>query len=277
MRFCFFALSLTTAALLSSFVTVHAQTAQSLNGMHFSTASVVALVNGKEIPMAAFELSLQGQLRSGAQDSQALREKVRRDLVIQAVLAQEAEKARLDQTPFVAQRLVAARHAVLAQAWQQQWVDANVPTDAELAAEYEALKARTGDKEYQIRQVVVRDETAAKLLLDQLDAGKTITELAQAYSIETVGKDQGGLLPWLTPNNLVAPLNEAVRKAVVGQRLPEPVRTPGGHHVVEVVAERPFILPSLDELRGQIAQNVMQRKLAVAVQQQLNEATIQIK
>jgi peptidyl-prolyl cis-trans isomerase C len=167
----FFALSLTTAALLSSVVTVHAQTAQSLNGTQLSATPVLALVNGRDIPMAAFELSLKDQLRSVAQDSQALREKVRRDLVFQAVLAQLAEKARLDQTPFVAQHLVAARHAVMAQAWQQQWEDANLPTDAELAADYEALKARTGNKEYQMRQVVVQDETAAKLLLNQLDAG----------------------------------------------------------------------------------------------------------
>jgi parvulin-like peptidyl-prolyl isomerase len=84
-------------------------------------------------------------------------------------------------------------------------------------------------------------------------------------------------LPWLTPNNLVAPLAEVVRKAVVGQRLSDPVRTPGGYHVVEVVAERPFILPSLDVFRGQISQIVMLKKLAVAVQLHLNDATIQIK
>jgi peptidyl-prolyl cis-trans isomerase C len=114
-------------------------------------AAAIAQVNGKAISLAAFEQALQDQLRAGTPDSPALREAIRRDLVIQAVLAQEAEKARLDRTPELEQRLAAARSALLAQAWQQQWLNANPPTEAEVQAEYDQLKARTGNKEYQIR------------------------------------------------------------------------------------------------------------------------------
>lgn len=242
-----------------------------------SGPSAVAQVNGKPIERAAFEQALLEQLRMGAQDSPALREAVRRDLVIQAVLAEQGEKAALDKTPAVEQRLAAARRQVLAQAWQQQWVNANPPSDAELEAEYQALKTRTGEKEYQIRQVVVRDETAARLVLEQIKAGKSLAEMARTYSIETLGKEEGGLLPWLTPGTLVAPLGEAIGKLAVGQRLPEPVRTASGFHIVELVAERPFSMPPLEQLRPQLIQAVAQRKLARAVQQQVDSARIELR
>lgn len=273
--------SLLAAAVLSTMATsTKAQTtprAPASAAAQQAQTPAIAQVNGKAIPLAAFEQALQDQLRMGAQDSPALREAVRRDLVIQAVLVQEAEKARLDRTPAVEQRLAAARNSVLVQAWQQQWLDANPPTDAELQAEYNTLKERAGSKEYQIRQVVVRDETAAQLVLEQLKAGKSLAEMAKQYSIEPLGKEEGGLLPWVTAGALVPPMGEAVAKARVGQMLPEPVRTANGFHIVQVVADRPFTMPPLDQVRGQLMQNIAQRKLSAAVQEQVNAAKIELR
>lgn len=273
--------SLLAAAILSTMATsTKAQTtprASASAAAQQAQTPAIAQVNGKAIPLAAFEQTLQDQLRMGAQDSPALHEAVRRDLVIQAVLVQEAEKARLDRTPAVEQRLAAARNTVLAQAWQQQWLDANPPTDAELQAEYNTLRERAGSKEYQIRQVVLRDETAAKLVMDQIKAGKSLADMAKQYSIEPLGKEEGGLLPWVTAGALVPPMGEAVAKARVGQMLPEPVRTANGFHIVQVVADRPFTMPPLDQVRGQLMQNIAQRKLSAAVQEQVNAAKIELR
>lgn len=263
--------------LLTFLMTMPAAKAQTPSRPPTAAEATVALVNGKPIAAASFEQALQEQLRMGAQDGVALREAVRRDLVIRAVLVELAEKSRLDSAPHIEQRLAAARQSVLAQAWQQQWLDKNPPTDAELQAEYAAVKERAGTKEVQIRQVVLRDETAAKLVMEQIKAGKTLAEMATAYSLEPLGKEDGGLLPWVTPASLVAPLNEVVARAKVGQRLPEPVRTANGFHIVELVAERPFALPPLDQLRPQLVQAVAQRKLTAAIQEQVNKAKIELK
>jgi len=270
--------SLLAAAILSTITTcTKAQSNHRAVAVAASQTTSIAQVNGKAISLAAFEQALQDQLRAGNPDSPALREAIRRDLVIQSVLAQEAEKARLDRTPELEQRLAAARSALLAQAWQQQWLNDNPPTDAEVQAEYDQIKARTGNKEYQIRQVVLRDETAAKLVMDQIKAGKPLADMAKEYSIEPLGKEEGGLLPWVTPAALVQPLGDVVSKARVGQLHPEPVRTANGIHIIQVVAERPFTLPPLAELRGQLLQNIAQRKLSAAVQEQVNAAKIELR
>jgi len=237
----------------------------------------VARVNDEGVSVALFELALKDQIRAGAQDSAALREGVRRDLVLQTFLAQQAVKQRLDKAADVLLRAESARKAVLAGAWQQQWLQANPVSDAEVQAEYQALATRTGDKEYQIRQVVVREETSARLLLDQVKGGKKLDELARSYSIDPQSKAEGGLMPWVNAGALIAPLGEVVAKAKAGQLLPEPVKTAVGWHVLELVGERPFALPTLEQIKPQLQQSLAQRKLEAAIQAEINKAKIELR
>lgn len=237
----------------------------------------VARINDEGVPLALFELALKDQLRAGAQDSPVLREAIRRDLVLQTFLAQQATKQRLDKAAEVQLRAELARKAVLAAAWQQQWLQTNPVSDAEVQAEYTALVARSGDKEYQIRQVVLRDETSARLVLDQVKSGKKLEELARSYSIDPQSKNEGGLLPWANVGMLVTPLGDAVAKAKAGQMLSEPVKTAVGWHVLELVGERPFVLPPLEQLKPQLQQSLAQRKLEAAIQADINRARIELR
>ncbi len=237
----------------------------------------VARVNDEGVSVALFELALRDQLRAGAQDSPALREGVRRELVLQTFLAQQATRQRLDKAADVQLRMEAARKSVLAGAWQQQWLQDNSVSDAEVQAEYAALVKRAGDKEYQIRQVVLRDETSARLVLDQVKAGKKLEELARSYSIDAASKAEGGLVPWVNAGALVAPLGEVVSQAKAGQMVAEPVKTAVGWHVLELVAERPFAVPSLEQIKPQLQQSLAQRKLEAAIQAAVNKAKIELR
>lgn len=237
----------------------------------------VARVNDEAVPLASFDLVLKDQLRAGAQDSAALREGIRRDLVLQTFLAQQALKSRLDKAAEVQLRMELSRKAVLASAWQQQWLKDNAVSDADVQAEYAALVTRSGDKEYQIRQVVLRDETSARLVLDQIKGGKKLEELARNYSIDAASKAEGGLVPWVNAGALIAPLGDVVRKAAVGQLLAEPVKTAVGWLVLELVAERPLTLPPLEQIKPQLQQSLAQRKLEAAIQADVNKAKIELR
>lgn len=239
----------------------------------------VASVNGQPIEVSAFELSLQEQLATGVTDSPTVREAVRRDLVIESVLAQEAEKSKLDQGSAFRLRMEAARKRLLAQAWQQQWLQANAPTNKELAEEYEAVLKRAGSKQYRIRQVVLRDETAARLVLQQIRQGKSLGDLAREYSVEPLGKSEGGLLPWVTAADLVEPLGQVVaslQTGQTGQTVTEPVRSTNGWHILQVEADRPYVPPTAAQLRPQLIQAVSQRKLSAAAQALVNKARIEM-
>ncbi len=242
-----------------------------------SDKSEVARVNDEGVSAALFELALKDQLRAGAQDSAALRDGIRRDLVLQTFLAQQAVKSRLDKAVDVQLRVESARKSVLAAAWQQQWLQDNPVSDAEVQAEYAALVTRSGNKEYQIRQVLLRDETSARLVLDQIKGGKKLEEMARTYSVDATSKAEGGLVPWVNAGVLIAPLGEVVAKAKIGQLVTEPVKTAAGWHVLELVAERPFTLPAIEQLKPQLQQSLAQRKLETAIQADVNKAKLELR
>lgn len=240
-------------------------------------AARVATVNGEPIGLGLFELVLQERLMAGVVDSPALRDAIRRDLIVQAVLAQEAEKASLDQSTAFRTKALATRKRLLAEAWQQQWIQVNPPTEQELTEEYEATLRRAGRKEYRIRQVVLRDETAARLVLQQVRQGKSLADMAREYSVEPLGKSEGGLLPWVTVADLVEPLGQVVADLKIGQIVSEPVRSSNGWHILQVEADRPYVPPVAAQIRPQLVQAVIQRRLRAAAQDLVNKSRIELR
>ena len=235
---------------------------------------VVAEVNGQPIHTYAFEKLLIEQLQAGIADSVELRKKIRDELVIQTLLGQLAMEEGVDQSKEVELAFESARRGILADAWRQNWVRENPVSENDIMVEYNASIQKLGEKEYQLRQVVVADETAAMLILDQLDTGKELGDLATRYTIEAGGKKSKGLLPWVSPSLLLSPLGDLVSQSKSGDLIKSPVRTKAGWHIVRVEGVRPLKPPTLEQLRNQIAQGILQQRMTQNIQNLLNQAKI---
>jgi len=235
----------------------------------------VAAVNGQPIGAFAFETLLLEQLRSGTRDSVDLRKNIRDELVIQTLLSQLAMEEGLDQSKEVELAFDSARRTILSQAWRQNWARENPVTEQEIQKEYNATVKRLGNTEYQLRQVVVADETAAFLIVDQMEAGKSLGELASKYTIESGGKKSKGLLPWVSPSLLLPPLGDLIPKAKEGEVLDSPVRTQAGWHIVKVEGVRKLKPPSLEQLQSQVRQGILQKKMTREIQKLLDQAKIE--
>ena len=235
----------------------------------------VAAVNGQPIGAFAFETLLLEQLRSGTRDSVDLRKNIRDELVIQTLLSQLAMEEGLDQSKEVNLAFESARRTILSQAWRQNWARENPVTQDEIQKEYNATVKRLGNTEYQLRQVVVADETAAFLIVDQMEAGKSLGELASKYTIESGGKKSKGLLPWVSPSLLLPPLGDLIPNAKEGDVLDAPVRTQAGWHIVKVEGVRKLKPPSLEQLQSQVKQGILQKKMTQEIQKLLDKAKIE--
>ena len=235
----------------------------------------VAAVNGQPIGAFAFETLLLEQLRNGTRDSVDLRKNIRDELVIQTLLSQLAMEEGLDQSKEVNLAFESARRTILSQAWRQNWARENPVTQDEIQKEYNATVKRLGNTEYQLRQVVVADETAAFLIVDQMEAGKSLGELASKYTIESGGKKSKGLLPWVSPSLLLSPMGDLIPKAKEGDLLDAPVRTQAGWHIVKVEGVRKLKPPSLEQLQSQVKQGILQKKMTQEIQKLLDKAKIE--
>ncbi|HTH94660.1 MAG TPA: peptidylprolyl isomerase [Rhodocyclaceae bacterium] len=223
-------------------------------------------VNGKVIPKARIEALVAGQVQQGQPDTPELRNAVKEELIRREVLVQAAQKAGVDKQGDVQTQIEMARQQVIIGAYLQNFVKNNPPTDAQVRQEYEAIKARLGDKEYHARHILVQTEDEAKAIIARLNKGDKFADLAK-QSLDPGSKDRGGDLGWASPASYVQPFADALVALKPGAYTKDPVKTDFGYHVIELDEVRDLKIPTLEEATPQIKQRLAQQ----IVEKQVNE------
>ena len=223
-------------------------------------------VNGEAQSNARAEVLLREQLGRGVADSAELRKSVREHLINQAMMAQEARRNGLDKDPLVQAQMELAQQNILAQAWQQKVLSETVIKEDELRAEYAQQMARIGKQEYLVRHLLVAEEATAKLLIEKLQAGTKMADLAAEYSRDTSSKYHGGLTEWTNITNFLPPVAEAVAKLAKGKLEPLPVHSDAGWHVLLLEDQRAFTPPTLEAIKPQLVQIIAARSLEARAQ-----------
>lgn len=232
-------------------------------------------VNGIVQSNARAELLLRDQLARGVADSPALRGGVRDTLINMALMEQQARNAGLDKDTLVQAQIELARQNILAQAWQQKVLSEAVVSEAELQSEYALQVARLGDKELLVRHLLVSDEMTAKLLIEKLQSGSPLAELAKEYSRDTTTQSRGGLTDWTLPVNLLPAVAEAVAKLSKGKFTTQAVHSELGWHILQLEDTRAFKAPSLEELKGQLNQIIARRIIDARIKSLRDTAKVQ--
>ncbi len=224
----------------------------------------VALVNGVAIPQARVDLRVNVAATQGGQpDSPELRKAVRDDLINLEVLSQAAVKEGLDKHSDTAQQLELARQSVLAGAFVQDYVNKHPIDEAVLKQDYEAMKARVGDKEYKLSHILVPTEEEAKAIAKRVKK-EAFSKVAKQKSQDPGSKDKGGDLGWSVPANYVQPFGEAVVKLKKGQ-ISEPVQTQFGWHVIKLEDTRELKVPTFEEIKPRLEQRRKQEAVQKAI------------
>ncbi|MBJ7308762.1 peptidyl-prolyl cis-trans isomerase [Rugamonas sp. CCM 8940] len=231
-------------------------------------------VNGKAIPAARVDQMVKQVVAQGQQqDSPQLREAIKKELIGREVLIQEADKQGYGMRPEVKSQIENTRQSVIINAMLADYVKKNPVKDAEIKAEYDKYKAAMGEKEYHSRHILVGSEAEAKDIITKLKAGGKFEELAK------VSKDgsanNGGDLGWMAPGKLVKPFADAMVALKNGQYTETPVKTEFGFHVIKLEESRASKLPSLEEVKGQIAEAMQQKKIAAFRDDLMKKAKIQ--
>jgi len=234
----------------------------------------IATVNQQPVGEDAFALMLKEQLVRGASDTPQLRQALRNELIVQTVLSQQALSQRLDKEAEAKTLLEAVRRNALAQLWQQDWLKKHPVKKEALEEEYKDVVTRLGPDEYLLRHVLLKDETAAKLVMDKAKAGASLEFLAQEYSSDEGSKTRGGLLEWSSPALMAPGLGEGIKGQAVNQLLDRPVQSSVGWHVIRIEGKRTLGVPTFEQLQPQLLRAVVQRELTKAVQTLVNQAKI---
>jgi peptidyl-prolyl cis-trans isomerase SurA len=142
-----------------------------------------------------------------------------------------------------------------------------VVTDADIEAAERRQREDVGKTEYRLAEIflsvddpnetgTVRD--SADRLIEQLKKGVDFGEIARQFSQSSTASS-GGVLGWVTPDDLPAEIAGAVR-GLQPDGIAGPIRSEGGFHILKVLEERP-LAQSTGESRNDISTRILRDRL----------------
>jgi peptidyl-prolyl cis-trans isomerase C len=198
-----------------------------------------------------------------------------RQLVIErTVLANAARRQGLDKKADVREEIrdqgdtILARHAVTA------YADAHPVSEADAKAEYGKRKAKYGDTEVQLDHILVATKEEAAKIIAELKKGGDFGKLAAEKSLDRMSAENGGELPWTSPNSFTPDLAKAVKGLKKGELCKEPVASPAGFHVVKLADTRAAKFPSYDDMQVEITRDLLQERIRAWVNEEIAKAKV---
>ena len=247
-----------------------------------SDTTVVAVVDGKKIRIKDINDYLQGisgdyNLKVQNLPKQHLQQFINQ--YIDTLIYYKKAKA-ITHTP----EFKAAMMKLAVDMWLKYKLDNIKVSEKEAKEFYEKYKDIYFKAPPQIkaRHIVVKDETLAKKIIDELKGlkGKALeekfAELAKKYSTGPT-KVNGGELGWFDPKQMVPSFAEAVKNMKVGELTLKPVKTKFGYHVILVEDKKKAGYIPFEEAKPQIIEYLKRVKLQEELQKLKNSVKVEYK
>ncbi|MGA7788385.1 MAG: peptidylprolyl isomerase [Xanthobacteraceae bacterium] len=236
---------------------------------------VVARVNGVEIHQSDLALA---EDEVGSSMPQQMAPDQKREYLITyltdvVIVAQAADKQKLDDRADVKHRIEFERNKVLMEALLADTGKAALTDDAMHKVYDEAVKQMAPEEEVHARHILVATEAEAKEIEDQLKKGADFATLAKQKSKDP-GAADGGDLGYFTKDQMVPEFADAAFKLDKGQ-ISDPVHTQFGWHIIKVEDKRTKPTPTFDEVKPQIENFVAHKAQAEMVANLRKSATIE--
>ena len=231
-----------------------------------ASAQNVAIVNGKAVPKARVDalmtmISAQAKAQ-GQQLPPNFEQQAKEEVITREILLQEATKRSLHASDDFKTQMEFARQSILIRALGEDEKKKSSVTDAEIKAEYDKYAKANGGKEYKARHILVEQEEAAKAIIASLKEGAKFEDIAKNQSKDTGSGANGGDLDWANATSYVKEFSDAMVALTKGKMTETPVKSQFGYHVIRLEDVREAKLPSMDEVKPQIKQQLEQQKMA---------------
>ncbi|WP_293662024.1 peptidylprolyl isomerase [Rhodoferax sp. OV413] len=224
-------------------------------------AQNVAIVNGKAVPKSRVEALAQQVARSGRPVTPDMQGQLREEVIAREIFVQEAQARGLDATEDYKNQLEMNRQTILIRELFADFQKKNPVTDEEIKAEYDKFAAANAGKEYRARHILVEKEDQAKSLIAQLKKGAKFEDLAKKNSKDPGSGANGGDLDWANASSYVKEFSDALVALTKGKVSDAPVKTQFGYHVIRLDDVRDSQLPKLEDVKPQVAQQLLQQKM----------------
>jgi len=227
-----------------------------------ASGTAAATVNGTTISKERVDLLVKQRVGMGEADSPEMRKSIIDQLSMQLIVSQEAVKKGMDKNAEVINQIDLTRQSILAKAFVQDFIKTHPVTEELIKAEFDKIKSQSANSEYKASHILVSSEAEAREIIAKLKKDpKAFAALAMEKSKDTGSKGKGGELGWFNPRGMVPEFGAAVAKLTKGKFSEEPVKTQFGYHVILLEDSRALPLPSFDQVKPQLTQQVQEQQL----------------
>lgn len=207
-------------------------------------------------------------------------EAIREEIFLEAELAKEADKAGVTTDALLQADIRHYQTQQILSAWLEKQLPQDAVTTSEIEQFYrEHIADFTTTEMVKFRHIfflVPRGEekvegeklALARRVKEKLDHGEEFGQLAAEYSDLASAKRNKGLVGPEKLSRLNSAIQEALQRMKPGE-ISEPVRTPYGWEILQLVERMPGRVRSLNEVRDQIG-NELRRRKALALQDKLS-------
>lgn len=225
-------------------------------------AQNVAIVNGKAVPKSRVDTLVQQVTSSGRQVTPEMQAQIKEEVIAREIFMQEAQVRGLDATEDFKTQMELARQTILIRSLFADYQKKNPLSDDEIKAEYDKFAAANSGKEYKARHILVEKEDKARAIIAQLKKGGKFEDIAKKESKDPGSGANGGDLDWANPSNYVKEFSEALIGLQKGKMTENPVKTQFGYHIIRLDDIRDAKLPKFEEVKAQVAQQMLQQRMA---------------
>lgn len=239
----------------------------------------IATVNGTAISKGLFDLSLQAALAQGQKDTPQLRDAIKNELINRQLIVQEVVKQGLDKEIDLQDQISQLKQNLYLQVLIEDHFKKNPITSEQLRDEYNKQKQYLGGgtdsvTQYKISQIVLKSESEAIAVIGRLQAGESFAKAAKEVSMDTATKSQGGLLGWVSSQQLSTPIGNVVANLNKGSFSKSPVRMGDAWVIVRVDDTRSSKIPSFEASQNQLKQAIVQQYLADTIKRLRESARV---
>lgn len=197
------------------------------------------------------------------------------ELVDQRLLALEARRRGLQNSPEARRRIAAAEERILGNILLETEIAVEVTEEAaqRLYSEQTGL-ARPGEQ-IRARHILVDSLEAADAIIALHGDGRDFAELAVQYSQDVATRIQGGDLGYFSRDGVLPEIASAAFAAEEGE-LAGPVETEAGWHVLLIVDRRSPAGPSYEDLRPSIVRFLTFETISQLVDSLREDARIEL-
>ncbi len=197
------------------------------------------------------------------------------EVIDQKLLAKEAERRRLDDSPLAQRRLEATRERILGDMLVESVVNGAISDQAVQNLYNEQLRLAKTSEEIRVRLILSRTKTEADAVIGILGQGASFEAVAMERSVDEATRFSGGDLGYSTLDVMPQTYASALRDKPAGSTV-GPFQTEGGWAVLRVEDRRKENPPTLEQARPQIVRYLTYEGVRQLLEQLRNKAKVNV-